>query len=222
MEIEVSFSQLQQILTDLIEKKVLPQDSYLAGGTAVYFYLRHRYSLDLDFFTSKPFSSEVMLFRLRDAIKEVDVEIFEKETFIANLTSSKLRFSLFYYPYKLIFSPNIYELRPGLFCPMASLQDIEAMKAVALVQRGSAKDFVDLYFILTKTHHSFRDLANLIQRKYSLDEKYNYHLKTALVYFDEAERDLEAIWLVDEKSEAKRISEEQWQMIKDFFIRFCQ
>jgi hypothetical protein len=96
------------------------------------------------------------------------------------------------------------------------------MKAVALVQRGSAKDFVDLYFILTKTHHSFRDLANLIQRKYSLDEKYNYHLKTALVYFDEAERDLEAIWLVDEKSEAKRISEEQWQMIKDFFIRFCQ
>jgi len=28
---------------------------YLAGGTAVYYYLKHRKSLDLDFFTQKVF-----------------------------------------------------------------------------------------------------------------------------------------------------------------------
>jgi predicted nucleotidyltransferase component of viral defense system len=30
---------------------------------------------------------------------------------------------------------------------LASLEDIEAMKALALVQRGSAKDFVDLFYL---------------------------------------------------------------------------
>jgi len=37
---------LQKILVEVLESKILPQDSYLAGGTALYFYLNHRVSVD--------------------------------------------------------------------------------------------------------------------------------------------------------------------------------
>ena len=104
---------------------------------------------------------------------------------------------------------------------MASFDDIEAMKALALVQRGSAKDFVDLFYLLKKTGHSFGDLSLLVQRKYDVDDRYNYHLKTAVVYYDDAEQELEAIMLVDELGGIRSISEKEWTEIKDFFVRFC-
>lgn len=180
MKIEEITLNLNKILVDLIEANILPEGSYLAGGTAVYFYLPCRFSIDLDFFSPKPFSAEVMLFKLRELVQEVEVEILEKDTLIANLTPHKIRFSLFYYPYKLLSPLNKYEIKPGLICSLASINDLETMKAVALVQRGSAKDFVDLYYLLTQTKHSFQELSRLVREKYFLDEKYDYHLKSAL------------------------------------------
>jgi predicted nucleotidyltransferase component of viral defense system len=57
------------------------------------------------------------------------------------------------------------------------IEDIEAMKAVVLAQRGSAKDFVDLYHLLRRTRHTFNDMFTGVQHKYHVDEKYSYHLK---------------------------------------------
>ena len=104
---------------------------------------------------------------------------------------------------------------------MASLDDIEAMKTLALVQRGSAKDFVDLFYLLRKTGHSFADLSLLVQRKYDVDKKYDYHLKTAMVYFDDAELELAAIMLVDESGRIRSISVKEWTEIREFFVGFC-
>jgi len=103
----------------------------------------------------------------------------------------------------------------------AVLDDIEAMKTLALVQRGSAKDFVDLFYLIKKTGHSFADLSLLVQRKYGLDGKYNYHLKTTMVYFDDAEQELGAIMIVDESGGIRSITEKEWKGIKDFFVRLC-
>ncbi|MBM3285445.1 MAG: hypothetical protein FJY81_06190, partial [Candidatus Aminicenantes bacterium] len=114
-----------------------------------------------------------------------------------------------------------YEIKAGVVAPLASLDDIEAMKAIALVQRGSAKDFVDLFHLLKKSGHSFDSLSSLVQRKYDVDEKYGYHIKTAMVYFDDAEKELKAIMLVDEAGGIRGISEKEWKEIKDFFMRFC-
>jgi predicted nucleotidyltransferase component of viral defense system len=103
----------------------------------------------------------------------------------------------------------------------AILDDIEAMKTLALVQRGSAKDFVDLFYLLKKTGHSFTDLSLIVQRKYDLDDKYNYHLKTAMVYFDDAEPEVGAIMIVDESGDIRSITEKEWKGIKGFFVRLC-
>jgi len=212
---------LENVLAKLLESAVLPQDCYLAGGTALYFYLHHRLSVDLDFFSPRPFLTETLVFRFRQEFGEVDLGLMEKETLILFLSREKLKFSLFYLPYKLL-SPLVpHEIRPGLFCSLASLDDIEAMKTLALVQRGSAKDFVDLFYLLRKTGHSFADLSLLVQGKYGVDKKYDYHLKTAMVYFDDAELELAAIMLVDESDSIRSISEKEWTEIKEFFVGFC-
>ena len=212
---------LGNVLAKLLESAVLPHDCYLAGGTALYFHLHHRLSVDLDFFSPRPFLPETLVFRLRQEFGEADLGLMEKETLILFLSREKLKFSLFYLPYKRL-SPLVpHEIRSGLFCSLASLDDIEAMKTLALVQRGSAKDFVDLFYLLRKTGHSFADLSLLVQGKYDVDKKYDYHLKTAMVYFDDAELELAAIMLVDESGRIRSISVKEWTEIREFFVGFC-
>lgn len=213
---------LEKILIQIIENKLLPQESYLAGGTAIYFYLCHRLSIDLDFFTPKAFNPEALVFKMRNSFEEVDLELMEKDTLILFLSSEKLKCSFFHLPYKLLSPLNLHQVQSGIICPLASLDDIEAMKGIALAQRGSAKDFIDLCDLLRKTGHSFNDLAFRVRTKYQVNEKYDYHLKTAMVYFDDAERELDAIWLVDQTGGVRNISSQEWKDIKDFFERFCR
>jgi len=222
VNIENRVSSLEKILVQIINNKVLRQESYLAGGTAIYFYLHHRLSVDLDFFTPRAFNPEALVFKMRNIFEEVDLELMEKETLILFLSSEKLKFSLFHLPYKLLSPLNPYEVKSGIACQLASVDDIEAMKVIALAQRGSAKDFIDLNDLLRKTGHHFKDLAFRVQTKYQVDEKYDYHLKTAMVYFDDAEKELDAIWLVDESGGVRNISNQEWKDIKDFFMSFCR
>lgn len=212
---------LENVLAKLMKSAILPDDCYLAGGTALNFRLHHRLSVDLDFFSPRPFSPETLVFKFRQEFGGVDLELMEKDTLILFLSPEKLKFSLFYLPYRLFSPLTTYEIGLGTVASLASLDDIEAMKALALVQRGSAKDFIDLYYLLKKAGHSFRDLSLLVQRKYDVDDKYNYHLKTALAYFDDAEQELAAIMLVDESGGIRSIAEKEWHEIKDFFVRFC-
>ena len=82
--------------------------------------------------------------------------------------------------YDNLMENQIITLEDGTTCPLTSLEDIEAMKSVAISQRGSAKDFVDLYFILKKSRHHFDDILKLVIKKYNLDTTYEYQLKTSL------------------------------------------
>lgn len=114
------------------------------------------------------------------------------------------------------------ELSEGFTCPAASLDDIAAMKVIAISQRGSAKDFIDLYFILENTHLRFDDLSSLVRKKYRVEKKYEYHMKTAMVYFDDAESEIDSIVLVQDEVHFHRLSESKWKEIKEFFVRFIQ
>ena len=47
-------------------------------------------------------------------------------------------------------------------------------------------------------------------------------MKTAMVYFDDAEKELDAIRLIGEDGEPRGISREKWAGIKVEFERFCR
>lgn len=213
---------LQNILVHLLKTQILPPESYLAGGTALYYYLHHRISVDLDFFTKKEFNPEMFAFKLREKFNAVDVEIMEKGSFIAFLSSEKIKLSIFVLPYNLLSPLNTLKLSQGITCPAASLDDIAAMKAIAISQRGSPKDFIDLYYIIKHTKIKFEDLSSFVQKKYQLEKKYEYHMKTSMVYFDDADREVDSTALVRKDSRPHPLSESEWKEIKEFFIRFIQ
>jgi len=217
---EDTLIKIENQLSRLIKCDLLPSNTYLAGGTAVYFYLRHRVSVDLDFFTPAEFNPEVVLFGLKQCFAEVHLEVMEKGTIIANISKDKIKFSLFRYPYKLLYPLRGIVTRDNTKFFAASLEDIESMKSVAICQRGSAKDFIDMYFLLKQTGHSFSDLLQLVLSKYDLEEGYRYQLKTSIVYFEDAEKEIDMITMLDNGKEKRALTQREWQEIKDFFLGY--
>ena len=213
---------LENALVQIIKADILPVGAYLAGGTALYFYLHHRLSIDLDFFSPQSIKPEIIAYKMKESLEDADVEIMEKDSLIVFLTRHKIKCSLFYLPYKLLAETTQYSIQGGTSCPLASFQDIEAMKALAVSQRGSAKDFVDLFFLLQRTRHTFNDVALQVQKKYGLNKGYDYHLKTSLAYFDDADKEASQMLLAGPGDQIRPISKKEWDDIKQFFVGFCR
>ncbi len=134
-----------QLSFHLVEKLPFIERFYLAGGTGLALHLGHRFSVDLDFFSS--FADAVSpdeRASLREAFEDPSLLItFDKDmTFGATWRGVGISFfRLVQYP--LVQPPTILN---GV--PIASIPEIGAMKLAAIIDRGTRKDLVDLYFIL--------------------------------------------------------------------------
>ncbi len=212
----------EENLTHLLRCNLLPEKTYLAGGTAVYFYLNHRVSVDLDFFTPTAFNSDLFIHRIKECFADVHVELMEKNTLILYISKEKVKFSLFLFPYGNLAENQTVTLQNGTICPIASLEDIEAMKAVAISQRGSVKDFIDFYFIVKKNHHPFTDISKGVIKKYGLDRAYEYQLKTSFVYFTDAEKEVDHIVMIGKDNREEKLTKKEWEKIKKFFLGYIK
>jgi hypothetical protein len=78
------------------------------------------------------------------------------------------------------------------------------MKLSALTQRGSKKDFVDIY-TLGLRHFKLKDMLGLYQKKYSVEDI--GHVLYGLSYFDDANKEKlpKMFWKVDWKIIKKTI-----------------
>ncbi|MDO8570256.1 MAG: nucleotidyl transferase AbiEii/AbiGii toxin family protein [Candidatus Daviesbacteria bacterium] len=151
---------------------------YLAGGTACALQLGHRISLDLDFFTDKEFSTDLVLNQLS---KLHGFKLDETEEWIILGGFPKVKFSYFYYPYPLIKKVTIFSK-----VNVSSLEDISAMKIAAVCERGTKRDFIDLYFLIKKKF-SLDDILNFYDKKYKKLASNFLHIVKSLNYFDDAE-----------------------------------
>lgn len=68
---------------------------------------------------------------------------------------------------------------------MASVAEIGAMKLAAVIDRGTRKDLVDLYFILQKI--SLEELFQIAAIKYARVRTFAVSATRALAYFEDAE-----------------------------------
>lgn len=123
---------------------------YFSGGTALSLhYLKHRQSIDLDFFSEEKFDQQDAIDTVTKWSKQLDFLIdyfFSERTQVFNLTFSnkkttKIDFSL--YPYKRVEKSKLID---GI--AVDSLLDIAINKLLTVEQRTEVKDFVDLYFLL--------------------------------------------------------------------------
>ena len=94
-----------------------------------------------------------------------------------------VQWSLFRYEYPLLESPERY-----VSIRIASVRDIAAMKLVAIGDRGSRKDFYDLYTILRLGGFNIRKILEDAVSKFHLPPDNLYHYIRALTYFDDAIR----------------------------------
>jgi predicted nucleotidyltransferase component of viral defense system len=191
--------EISQILTRLSERSWM-SDFYLAGGTGVALHLGHRLSKDMDFFTS----SELETDKLIQKIKEVGkLKVLKEDWGTVIGTLDQVMVSFFSYNYPLLEYPLIFK---GI--KIASLTDIALMKIVAISQRGSKRDFFDLYAICQKSISLEKLLGYLPQMFKNVDYSL-YHLLRSLCYFEDAEKEKnpELLWQVN------------WERIKVFFNR---
>ena len=193
----------------------LPPQTYLAGGTAVALHLGHRLSVDLDFFTPHDLDSLLWYKGLQTAFSgdfKLSAVKIERNTLIITLNSTG--FCLFGYPYDLLETPvSDYSLPT----PVASLRDLALMKLIAINQRGACKDFIDLKLILESTGLTYEALLQDLSRKYAVGEEIFFQLKKSLIYFDDAERDLNVNMYATDRGRFERLADDTWRATKRYF-----
>lgn len=90
---------------------------------------------------------------------------------------------------------------------IAGILDIASMKVIAISQRGTKRDFVELYFILQDI--PFHKIADHMVKRFGKERLNPVHIGKSLVYFSDAESNPDPMYI---KGKAQ-----SWDKIKKFF-----
>ena len=176
---------------------------YLGGGTAVAIHLGHRQSVDLDWFTRGRIERPAELARdFQDRGLELQVESVERGTLHGSLGGVRLSFLEFGYP--LLQSPVHW--RP-FHCDVAAIDDLAAMKLLAVAQRGSKKDFLDVY-AFARQGLSLERMLELYRQKFSVADV--SRVLYSLCYFDDADSEPMPRMLTDVAWTEVKTSLQKW------------
>lgn len=173
MGMKTILSDFQNKTLSLFKKTPLAKKFYLAGGTALSeFYLQHRKSEDLDFFTQeelslpslKRFAGSIESFVPLDKVEYQHGFGLYTFFFYPKGEVAKYKIDFGQYPFGPIENPKNID---GLL--VESLYDIAVDKAHTVSIRPRLRDFIDLYFILEeKKDWRFRELTQKGQEKFEI------------------------------------------------------
>lgn len=165
------------ILVGVSKNSFLQNQFYFTGGTALStFYLQHRYSEDLDFFSEQSFDSQDIFDAVNTWTEKYKLETTRRETENVHVylltfpNGETLKVDFVYHRYKRLEKGEIFK---GI--AVDSLLDIAVNKLLTINQRADVKDFVDLYFLLK--HFTVWDLMEGLRVK--------YHMKTEPFFVSE-------------------------------------
>ena len=172
---ETVSSELLELLERLMKVEDL-QSLRLVGGTALALQLGHRNSVDIDLF-GRHEMDEQHLNRVLSAYATVEQLRGSKSIKVFLINGVKVDFVNYSYPW---LDPvlEIENIR------MASVRDIAAMKIAAITQRGSKKDFIDLYFLLQQ--FSLTEILAFYKQK--ITDGNEWMALRSIPYFDDADR----------------------------------
>lgn len=139
-----------RLLIALSEEKQITSRFYLSGGTALAeYYLHHRLSEDLDFFSEDEIDVEglsILIKKIspRAGITEVAFEqSFNRNLFFVRMAHSTVKTEFTYYPFT-----RIEKVTQEGDLAIDSLLDIAVNKVFTISQKPRSRDFIDLYCIL--------------------------------------------------------------------------
>ena len=183
--------QTQTVVPELMEllKKIMSEklfsDFNLVGGTSLALQMGHRNSIDIDLFGNSEINSELFIEKLSE-FGEVKVSQSTKNILITKINDVKVDFVNYKYPLlsECLFLENI---------RMLSTKDFAAMKLNAIAGRGSKKDFVDLYFLLSE--FSLEEILLFYEKKY-MDGSI-FMVQKSFTYFSDADDQQQPQMFVD-------------------------
>ncbi len=163
------------ILKIISGDKYLCRYFYLTGGTALAeFYLHHRLSEDMDFFSEKEFDPQtISVFFKKNkkviGLKKVSYESsFNRNLFFLQLANGDvIKTEFTYFPFHRIDKKN----REG-YLFIDSLLDMAVNKIFTIYQKPRARDFIDMYFIIKKTGWKIDEIAKRAKIKFDLHIDY--------------------------------------------------
>jgi hypothetical protein len=157
---------------------------FLAGGTALGLRLGHRTSRDLDWFSTQPFD-------VGDLSREIS-SLKERPTNVQPGGAHTLRVyygavETSFIRYSQVPNPLLDDMViDGVSVPVATVELIAIMKAGAVINRGSKRDFVDVYAICHQPGWSVSRFMESAAKRLPVPAS---EIARALSYFADAERD---------------------------------
>jgi predicted nucleotidyltransferase component of viral defense system len=189
------------------KERLLNNHFYLTGGTPLTeFYLHHRYSEDLDFFSEKevdPLAIQTFFKKNKNELgfKKVDFQqSYNRNLFFLHYPTETLKTEFTYFPFPRIDQGII---RYGI--SIDSLLDIAVNKLFTIYQRTKARDYIDLYAICKKEQYAITDLLKKAKIKF------DWHIDPLQL----GSQFLKAKEAEDMPRFIKKISNREWQ---EFFL----
>lgn len=168
-KISILTKEQQIILGELRQDDFLRNNFYFTGGTALsQFYLQHRFSQDLDFFTTEHFDNQVVFTLMQEWATKHGFTVQSRSAgpvYFFNLSFKNglaLKVDFAYYPYKQLAQPKVYDQ-----IAVDSLLDIATNKLLTINQRSDVKDFVDLYYLFKE--FTIWDLIPCVGKKFRME-----------------------------------------------------
>lgn len=154
----------------------------LGGGTAIAAHLGHRQSHDLDWFTGERIEDPLVLARdLQERGAELRIESVARATLHGDVRGVRTSFLEYRQP---TLAPPVAWRDVG--CEIASLDDLAAMKLLAVDQRGAKRDFIDIHALVVHARPLAEMLA-LFRRKFGVEDV--SPVLYGLTYYEDAEGD---------------------------------
>lgn len=156
------------VLQILAEDKQFINNFYFTGGTVLSeFYLQHRLSEDLDFFSQKEIDKLWLVTvgkKIKKLIKadKVDIqESFNRNLVFFSVNKTVLKTEFTYFPF-----PEIEKAKIINNIKIDSLIDIAVNKFFTLYQKPTARHFIDLYLIIKTKLVKWENLPKLARIKF--------------------------------------------------------
>lgn len=148
---QLDFLELAQAQTSIIK------NFYLTGGTALSeFYFQHRLSEDIDLFSEQEVDSKAIEAFLEGVSTKLGIIKIVKQNFLGLYTykleykdGDSIKVDFNYYPFP--------KIEKGVYfgnLEVSSIYDIAVNKIHTIAMRTRERDYVDLYFIFTKSQYS--------------------------------------------------------------------
>lgn len=158
----------QQLLQTFSLENYIQQSFYLSGGTALAeYYLQHRLSEDLDFFSFHevdPKAIQIIFKKNKQKMKFQKVTYtnsFNRNMFFVHFSDEIVKTEFTYYPFEQIEEPKkIGKVK------IDSLIDIAVNKTDTIFTNPRTRDFIDLYLILKRERWTFNDLVKHARIKF--------------------------------------------------------